>query len=94
MPKWKPSRGIAPPKNKRKLRQFIDMADCYRDMWINRSYVLVSLAKLTSKKIDMGSTDLENGSIQKIRTSLPKRPLLAYPDFNRPFEIHTDASYT
>jgi hypothetical protein len=52
------------------------MVDCYRDMWISRSYVLVSLAKLTSKKIDMGSTDLENRSIQEIRNVAAQEALI------------------
>ena len=85
---------IAPPKNKRELRRFIGIVNYYRDMWIRRSHVLSPLAKLTSKESKWVWTDLENRSFQKMKNIIAKETLLAYPDFNQPFEIHTDASHT
>ena len=85
---------IAPPKNKRELRRFIGIVNYYRDMWIRRSHVLSPLAKLTSKESKWVWTDLENRSFQKMKNIIAQETLLAYPDFNKPFEIHTDASHT
>ena len=85
---------IAPPKNKRELRRFIGIVNYYRDMWIRRSHVLAPLAKLTSKDAKWVWSELENRSFQKMKAIIAKETLLAYPDFNKQFEIHTDASHT
>jgi RNase H-like domain found in reverse transcriptase len=86
---------IAPPKNKRELRWFIGIVNYYGDMWIRRSHVLAPLAKLTSKDAQWVWSDLENRSFQKMKAIvIAKETLLAYPDFNKQFEIHTDASHT
>ena len=86
---------IAPPKNKRELRRFIGIVNYYRDMWIRRSHVLLApLAKLTSKDAKWVWSELENRSFQKMKAIIAKETLLAYPDFNKQFEIHTDASHT
>ena len=63
-------------------------------MWIRRSHVLAPLAKLTSKEAKWVWTDLESRSFQKMKNIIAQETLLAYPDFNKPFEIHTDASHT
>jgi hypothetical protein len=56
--------------------------------------VLSPLAKLMSKESKWVWTDLENRSFQKMKNIIAQETLLAYPDFNKPFEIHTDASHT
>ena len=42
---------IAEPKNRKELRSFIGVVNCYRDMWFRRSHVLAPLARLTSKTV-------------------------------------------
>jgi hypothetical protein len=80
---------ITPPKNKRELRQFIGIVHYYRDMWIRLSHVLAPLAKLTSKDAKWVWSELENRSFQKMKAIITKETLLAYPDFNKQFEIYT-----
>ena len=63
-------------------------------MWIRRSDILAPLTKLTSSKEDWVWTDLEQKAFDRIRHVVSKETLLAYPDFEKPFMIHTDASYT
>jgi Reverse transcriptase (RNA-dependent DNA polymerase) len=40
---------IATPTNRKELRAFIGMVNCYHNMWISRSHVFAPLAALTSK---------------------------------------------
>ena len=85
---------IAPPKNRRELRKFIGIVNYYRDMWIRRSHVLAPLAALTSKTTKWHWGEREQWSFDKMKQIISKETLLAYPDFNKPFIIHTDASHT
>jgi RNase H-like domain found in reverse transcriptase len=62
-------------------------------MWVKRSHVLAPLATLTSnkKKWDWGpQQDIALNMAKKI---IAREVMLAYPDFNKPFKIHTDASH-
>lgn len=95
MPMPKKVRGIteiAPPTNKKELRSFIGLVNYYRDMWIRRSDVLTPLTALTSKTADWRWTDVEQTAFDTIKRIVAREVLLAYPDFNQPFVIHTDAS--
>ena len=85
---------IAPPRNRRELRKFIGIVNYYRDMWIRRSHVLAPLATLTSKTTKWRWGEREQWSFDKMKQIISKETLLAYPDFNKPFIIHTDASHT
>ena len=85
---------IAPPTNKKELRRFIGLVNYYRDMWLRRSHVLAPLAKLTSKTTKWKWGDDEAKAFQRMKKIISKETLLAYPDFNDEFVIHTDASDT
>ena len=85
---------IAPPKNKRELRRFIGMVNYYRDMWIRRSHVLTPLTKLTSLTAKWQWGEEEQNAFELIKKIISREMLLAYPDFNDVFDIHTDASHT
>jgi hypothetical protein len=67
------------------------MINFYRGMWKNRSSLLAPLTALTSKNMPFKWTD-EHQLLPSSNTSWGKKqPLLAFPDFNAPFQIHTDA---
>jgi hypothetical protein len=85
---------IAPPRNRRELRKFIGIVNYYRDMWIRRSHVLAPLATLTSKSTKWRWGEREQWAFNKMKQIISKETLLSYPDFNKPFIIHTDASHT
>ena len=87
-------KNISTPTNKRQLRRFIGMVNYYRDMWIRRSDVLAPLAHLTSKDAKWQWTDVEQKAFNQMKRIISREVLLAYPDFNKPFDIHTDASHT
>ena len=80
------------PKNFQQLLQLIGMISFYRDMWQNRFDVLSPLTALTSKKVKYEWKDEHQKFFDAIRFVIGRELLQAYPDFNAPFEIHTDAS--
>jgi len=84
---------IAPPTTKRQLRSFIGMVNYYRDMWIRRSHVLAPLTKLVSKEAKWQWGHEQQKAFETIKKIVSREVLLAYPNFDRPFDIHTDASH-
>ena len=85
---------IAEPKNKKELRRFIGLVNYYRDMWIRRSHLLAPLARLTSKTVKWKWGETESKAFNDMKRVISAETLLAYPDFNDEFVIHTDASHT
>eukprot|EP00957_Ditylum_brightwellii_P096503 7349583-Ditylum_brightwellii.AAC.1 len=61
-------------------------------MWKGRAERLTPLTKLYSKSQPWKWTGTEQKAFEYIKKTVAKNTLLIYPDFNKPFEIHTDAS--
>ena len=85
---------VLPPTNRRQLRRFIGMINFNKDMIQGRSSTIAPLTKLTSKTVPWKWTEVEQKAFEEIKSKLSKQTLLTYPDFNKPFDIHTDASDT
>ena len=83
---------IAVPKTKKQLRSFIGIINYYRDMWIHRSEILAPLTSMTSKQAKWNWDSKCQKSFDAIKKIVSRETLLSYPNFNEPFEIHTDAS--
>ena len=83
---------IAKPKTCKEPRWFISMVNYYQDMLIHRLHILVPLTALTSSEVKFVWTDKEQKAFNTIKQILSKETLLAYPDFSKPFKIHTNAS--
>ena len=79
-------------KTCKQLRQFIGMINFYCDMWQKRSELLAPLTALTSKNVKYDWKDEHQKCFDAIKRVIGREVLLACPDFNAPFEIHTDAS--
>jgi hypothetical protein len=62
-------------------------------MRIRRSHVLAPLTALTSKDAKWKWTDKHRKAFNDIKNIIAREVMLAYPDFSKPFEIHTDASH-
>jgi hypothetical protein len=62
-------------------------------MWPRRSEILAPLTHLTSKDVPFQWTDVEQQAFDKMKAIVCCKVLLSYPDFNKPFHIHTDASH-
>ena len=69
------------------------MVNYYRNMWIRRSHVLAPLAKLTSKTVPFKWGEDEQKAFDTMKRIIGKEVLLAYPDFDKEFVIHMDASH-
>jgi hypothetical protein len=52
------------------------------------------LSKLTSKTARWQWTKVEQNAFEKMKRIISRETLLVYPDFTKPFVIHTDASHT
>ena len=83
---------IARQKTRKQLRGFIGMINFYRDMWPRRSELLAPLTEMTSTKVPFKWTEVHETSFREIKKIIARETLLAFPDFNKSFEIHTDAS--
>ena len=92
MKKIEAIKNIATPKTRKQLRSFIGMVNYYRDMWPKRSHLLAPLSALTSSKVKWNWTDECQKAFEQMKDMIARETLLTYPDFNKPFEIHTDAS--
>jgi hypothetical protein len=92
MKKVEAIKNIATPKTRKQLRSFIGMVNYYRDMWPKRSHLLAPLSALTSSKVKWNWTKECQTSFDQMKELIARETLLTYPDFNLPFEIHTDAS--
>jgi hypothetical protein len=89
---------IGRPRTVKQLRQFIGLVNYYRDMWKRRSHLLAPLTDLLGggsklnkhKKIDWDAT--HEKAFCDIKKVISQEVLLRFPDFTKPFDIHTDAS--
>jgi hypothetical protein len=68
------------------------MVNYYRDMWPARSEVLAPLTAMTSAKVKWSWTPIHANCFEVMKNKIARETLLTYPDFSKPFEIHTDAS--
>ena len=81
---------LAVPKTRKQLRQFISIINFYHDMWHKRSEILAPLNALTSKNVKYDWKDEHQRCFEAIKRVIGREVLLGYPDFNAPFEIHTE----
>jgi hypothetical protein len=69
------------------------MVNYYGHMWPMRSHLLAPLSALTSSTaIWKWTEDEHQKAFDTMKVLIAKETLLTSPDFNKPFEIHTDAS--
>ena len=85
---------IKPPTNSKQLKRFLGMVNFYQDIWPRRSHVLAPLAKLSSKtgKLNWIWGQIQQRAFAEAKAMLCKHAMLAYPDFEKPFNLYTDAS--
>ena len=62
-------------------------------MWVRRSHALAPLAALTSKTTKWKWEPQHQKAFAMAKRIIAKETLLAHPNFNKPFQIHTDASH-
>ena len=90
------------PSNSDELRSFLAFAGYYRRFIRDFSKLIRPLSELlpptsTKKgqkklKVEWKWTEVEQQVFDNLKKILSSPPILAFPDFNKPFEVHTDAS--
>ena len=83
---------VQTPKTREELRSFIGLINYHRDMHWRRSHYVAPLTKLTSSNVKFKWTDEHQNDFDTMKKIISRDALLACPDFNKPFNIHTDAS--
>ena len=79
------------PKNQTQVRSFIGAVNFYQSMWPRRAHLMKPLTELTGK----GSfvwTKRQQNAFDTLKSVMAADCLNAYPDYNKPFKIYTDAS--
>ena len=85
---------FAPPTTVTGVRAFLGLAGFYRRFVWAFSVVAEPLIELTRTKAPFVWGPRQQSSFDKLKAALLKAPVLAYPDFDRPFELHVDACKT
>ena len=83
---------ISEPVNKKELRRFIGLCNYYRDLWPQRAHTMAPLTSLCSSKTTFNWTQECQEAFQKTKAAMSRQVTLVYPDYSKPFHIHTDAS--
>ena len=82
------------PRNAKGLKQFMGLSNYYRRFVKDYSKIAEPLFKLLTKegvKNFSWSSSCQN-AFDDLKERLISPPILAYPDFKKPFYVHTDAS--
>ena len=82
------------PSTVTEIRRFIGMIQYYRDLWPRRSHILQPFTAVSSGKkgTKIKWTPELEAAFHETKKMVCKETLLTYPDWTKPFDIHTDAS--
>jgi len=80
------------PSTRKSLMRFLGMVGFYRRYCPNLAEVAAPLTRLTSRKVSFNWTPECQRSFEQLKQFLSSDPVLAAPDFQKPFILHTDAS--
>jgi hypothetical protein len=83
---------LSPPKTKCQLRHFLGMTNYYRDMWQKRSHMLAPLTGLVSPLVQYKWGEEQQKAFKEIKQKVSQETLLAFPDFEKEFDVYTDTS--
>ena len=82
------------PKNVKEVRMFLGLCNYYRKFIHNYSKITTPLNELLHKDRKFQWTDDCQRAFDTLKTKLTSAPILVFPDFNKEFILHTDASGT
>ena len=83
------------PTTSTEVRRLIGIVQYYRDLWPRRSHILAPLTEAAAgktKRAKIKWTDELERAFLEMKKMVSKEALLTYPDWSKPFTIHTDAS--
>jgi hypothetical protein len=92
--KIKAVRDMPVPADKKKLRAFLGLTSFFRRFVKNYSTIAKPLYELTKDDVPfVWNSDTHSPAFNDLKTKLITAPILAFPDFSKPFSISTDASF-
>ena len=80
------------PNTVRQLRRFLGMAGFYRKFINNFAKLALPLSELTKDNVAFKWSEDCESSFKILKNALVEAPVLAAPNLQLPFELHTDAS--
>ena len=81
------------PTNPKQVRQFLGFAGFYRRfMPPTYANIIAPLTELTKKDFKFAWTPACQNAFKRVKLLLTTTPVLAHPDFSKPFHVHCDAS--
>ncbi|KAE8951915.1 hypothetical protein PR002_g32825 [Phytophthora rubi] len=80
------------PKDAAAIKSFVHMAGYYRRFVPNFAEKAAPLTRLLRKGVEWSWGAPQQEAFECLKRVLTGRPLLAYPDFSKPFTLVTDAS--
>ena len=80
------------PHDKKALKTFLGLAGYYHHFIRNFAGIAAPLTDLTAKTTAWDWKEEHQAAFEELRRRLTERPVLAHPDFNRPFVVQTDYS--
>ena len=80
-----------PPNNVQELKQFIGFASYYRCFILKFTEIVSPLHRLTQKSVQYAWTDDCQKALEELNR-FSRAPVLAFPIFDVPFRLYTDAS--
>ena len=92
MRKVKAIRDWIQPKTQKGLRSFLGLANYYRRFIRNFSKIAKPLSDLLKKSVSQVWDEYCISAFAELKEKLSSPPVLKFPEFDKPFEVHTDAS--
>jgi hypothetical protein len=83
---------LPPPRNLSELRSALGLFGYYRSYVPNFSTLAGPLYQLTKKNTPFHWTDAHQKAYDALKKKMTEAPLLAKPNFDKPFRLYTDAS--
>jgi hypothetical protein len=83
---------LSPQKTKRQLRHFLGMINYYRYIWQKRSHTLAPLTGLLIPLVKYKWGEEQQKVFDEIKQKVRQETLLAFPDFEKEYDVYADAS--
>ena len=80
------------PVNAKQVKSFLGMAGFYRQFIEKFAQRASPLSDLLQKDVVFQWGDKQQKAFDDLKRAMMTTPVLAFPDFSRQFEVHTDAS--